>query len=521
LDEARAALGLAVASYTDPTLTVGITTVKAVHIQELRQRVTEALAANSTNTSYDTARNRITTAGLTYDAAGQILTDALFRGLKYQYNPEGRMIWSANLDNSNPATSVYDGLGQRVQTNQAGVTKRYFYDINGSVVAEYEATSGTGYGALKRLNVCAAGRLLAVDEVQTDGSKVTSYLMADRQGSTRVLMNAAGTVTSRHDYFPFGEELSAGTGVPGSPTGMRTTAQGYSAADNVRQRYADTRLDDATGLDHTLWRKLETRSGRWTTPDPYGRSMKKGNPQSFNRYAYVHNDPINFVDASGLDPDLIDIGQAGSVDINISFDEPISTRLGGLSEGGLPLTVDPPTDGPEPGGPIDPQNPNLLKVNHAFGDASSALAATRGASKACQDLFTKGRSLAEMTAIFQNFWNTATADPSSMAGIAGTTNSGQGMNARLRLYAPFFADDDSTAAGKAAGYAWSPARGRYEEVFTSLTPSQYRALVILHEFAHALGVIPSDKDDPKQSQKNDETIFDKCGAILGALPDRN
>jgi hypothetical protein len=86
------------------------------------------------------------------------------------------------------------------------------------------------------------------------------------------------------------------------------------------------------------------------------------------------------------------------------------------------------------------------------------------------------------------------------------------MNARLRLYAPFFADDDTTADGKAVGYAWSPARGRYEEVFTGLTPRQYRGLIILHEFAHALGVIPSDKDDPKQSDKNDETIFDKCGA---------
>jgi RHS repeat-associated protein len=210
------------------------------------------------------------------------------------------MIWSANLDNSNPSTSVYDGLGQRVQTTQAGVTKRYFYDINGSVVAEYEATSGTGYGVLKRLNICAAGRLLAVDEVQTDGTKITSYVMADRIGSTRVLMNAAGAVTSRHDYLPFGEELGAGTGAPGSPSGMRTAAQGYSAADNVHQRYADTRLDEATGLDHTLWRKLETRSGRWTTPDPYGLSMEGTDPQSFNRYGYVRNDPVNIVDPSGL-----------------------------------------------------------------------------------------------------------------------------------------------------------------------------------------------------------------------------
>jgi hypothetical protein len=34
---------------------------------------------------------------------------------------------------------------------------------------------------------------------------------------------------SRHDYLPFGEELFAGTS-------GRTTAQGYSASDAVRQK---------------------------------------------------------------------------------------------------------------------------------------------------------------------------------------------------------------------------------------------------------------------------------------------
>jgi RHS repeat-associated protein len=466
---------------------------------------------------FNTSTNRFTS-GVTYDSAGQSLSDSKFRGLQYQYNPEGRMIWSANLDGTNPATSVYDGLGQRIQTVQAGVTKSYFYDINGSVVAEYEATGGTSYGALKRLNVCAAGRLLAVDEVQTDGTKVTTYLMSDRQGSTRVLMNAVGAVTSRHDYLPFGEELGAGTGAPSSSTGMRTAAQGYSAADNVRQRYADTRLDDATGLDHTLWRKLETRSGRWTTPDPYGTSLKVANPQSFNRYAYVHNDPVNFKDPSGLDGDE-EVGPGDTIFVNHTETRNQADGVGDL--GGADRIVDPPADPPTGGPTVDPQNTNLLKISHAFGDASSALAATRGASKGCQDFFTKGRSLAEMTAIFQNFWNTVESDPSSAPAIAGTTNSGKDMNARLKLYAPFFADDDTTAAGKAAGYYWNPATGRYEEIFTNLTPSQYRGLIILHEFAHALGLIPSDKDDPKQSQKNDETIFEKCGAVLGGLPDRH
>jgi RHS repeat-associated protein len=65
-----------------------------------------------------------------------------------------------------------------------------------------------------------------------------------------------------------------------------------------RQRSALTGRDDTTGLDHTWFRKYESLAGRWTTPDPMGGNV--GNPQSFNHYAYTQNDPINFVDPSGL-----------------------------------------------------------------------------------------------------------------------------------------------------------------------------------------------------------------------------
>jgi RHS repeat-associated protein len=354
--------------------------------------------------------------------------------------------------------------------------------------------------------------LLAVDEVQTDGSKVTSYLMADRQGSTRVLMDAAGAVTSRHDYLPFGEELGAGTGAPGSPTGMRTAAQGYSAADNVRQRYAETRLDDATGLDHTLWRKLETRSGRWTTPDPYGGSVNVANPQSFNRYTYVHNDPVKFVDPSGLNLAFSGIGGGGYCwFISKLIDDKWQLVDGYCADtgGGDPS----PTGG---GGP-DSDPTDLLKKEKAFGDADTVLLQ----DKKCRNFFTKGRSLDEVRDILRELRETTTIDNTPRyTGIAGT--SGQGRAARITLYQPFFANDGTTRQGVDAGYHWNPSSGRYEELFTGLTPRQYRALIVLHEFAHALGLIPQDRPsvDPtgKTSQANDALIDDKCGKGLNNLP---
>lgn len=58
---------------------------------------------------------------------------------------------------------------------------------------------------------------------------------------------------------------------------------------------------ELSGLNHTSWRAQESRAGRWTSPDPYSGSMRPTNPQSFNRYSYVGNDPVNLIDPSGLD----------------------------------------------------------------------------------------------------------------------------------------------------------------------------------------------------------------------------
>src|SRR5258707_5826461 len=116
--------------------------------------------------------------------------------------------------------------------------------------------------------------------------------MSDHSGSPRVITSGAGTVVSRHDYLPFGEELST--------VGMRTSGQGYGAADAARQKYAGMESDDGSGMATTLWRKYDSSSGRWTSPDPYGGSMTIASPQTFNRYSYVSNDPVNMRDPSGL-----------------------------------------------------------------------------------------------------------------------------------------------------------------------------------------------------------------------------
>lgn len=219
--------------------------------------------------AFDPLTNRFR-AGVTYDDAGNVISDMRFRNQAFQYDANNRQKQTSKQDGTESVVSVYDGTGQRVATMANGqVTVVMVYDVTGSLAAEYEQSGTTGGG--------------------------TQYVMGDHQGSTRVVMMSDGRL-SRHDYLPYGEEfLVAGVG-------LRTTGQGYDRKDGVRKRYAGMEEEDTPGISHTLWRKLDSYTGRWTSPDPYGGSMEVTSPQTFNRYTYASNDPVNQADPTGLCP---------------------------------------------------------------------------------------------------------------------------------------------------------------------------------------------------------------------------
>lgn len=108
-----------------------------------------------------------------------------------------------------------------------------------------------------------------------------------------MITKADGNVKSRHDYLPFGEDVHDGVG-------GRTVGQGYGQLDSSRKKWATYERDDETSLDYAQTRYYSNALGRFTSPDkPFAGQFSK-NPQSWNMYQYVLNNPLNFIDPFGL-----------------------------------------------------------------------------------------------------------------------------------------------------------------------------------------------------------------------------
>jgi len=119
------------------------------------------------------------------------------------------------------------------------------------------------------------------------------WLVTDHLGTPRMVVDLSGSLQSirRHDYLPFGEELTN--------QGGRTSGEGY-AGDHVRQQFTGYERDDETGLDFAQARYFASQQGRFTSVDPLLESGITVNPKTWNRYAYALNNPLRFTDPTGL-----------------------------------------------------------------------------------------------------------------------------------------------------------------------------------------------------------------------------
>ena len=70
----------------------------------------------------------------------------------------------------------------------------------------------------------------------------------------------------------------------------------------VRDGFTGQARDAEIGLDYFQARYYGAAFGRFTSPDPGNAGADLSNPQSWNGYAYVGNNPLNSTDPTGFDP---------------------------------------------------------------------------------------------------------------------------------------------------------------------------------------------------------------------------
>jgi RHS repeat-associated protein len=105
--------------------------------------------------------------------------------------------------------------------------------------------------------------------------------------------NEAGQVVARYDNLPFGEEIPAGVG-------GRTAALGYGGGSFIRLRFTGKERDAESGFHYFGTRYMAGAQGRFTSVDPVMNfETNIPEPQIWNRYAYVGNNPLRYVDPDG------------------------------------------------------------------------------------------------------------------------------------------------------------------------------------------------------------------------------
>lgn len=222
--------------------------------------------APSSSFSIDAATNRITNAGFSYDANGNMYAGG---GLTTAaYDIENRM--GSATTASGVEQYAYGLTNKRIWKKRPnGDEEVYFYGIGGQKLVTYTKT------AFYNTWEVMGGTNLYFGSKKIRSQFVAPNIPPENQNGTTMAVDRLG---SWGQYYPYGEEKQV------------------SAQD--RDKFA-TYYRDNTGLDYADQRYYGNTLGRFTSPDPYNASGGPSNPNSWNRYAYVEGDPVNHTDRHG------------------------------------------------------------------------------------------------------------------------------------------------------------------------------------------------------------------------------
>lgn len=222
--------------------------------------------------------NQYTTSGgaaLAYDGLGNVTGDTR---TTYGYDGLGKLTALGN-----GATLGYDPADNLFQTTGASTT-RFLY-LGSTIIGEYDASGNV----LRRYVPGAATDEVAgwYDGPGAGGYANRRYSLTDRQGSVVAVTNDSGSVLGVNTYDESGNPGPANIG---------------------RFQFNGAPWIPEAGLYHMRARDYSTTLGRFMQADPIGYG------DGLNFYNYVHGDPVNGWDPSGLGCGFGDEPEPGECD---------------------------------------------------------------------------------------------------------------------------------------------------------------------------------------------------------------
>jgi len=170
-------------------------------------------------------------------------------------------------------------------------------DEDGKVLRQFQATYtniSTPWTWIEDY-VYRDGLLLGAERVPEEGGRRHFHL--DHLGSPRLVTGDSGQRMAEHDYYPFGVEI---------PQAFQDTAAGYDREEPMRftgherDFNLSTLTENANYNDDMHARQTIPAWGRFLSVDPVVDAQRAvHNPQMWNRYAYVVNNPLRYNDPTG------------------------------------------------------------------------------------------------------------------------------------------------------------------------------------------------------------------------------
>jgi RHS repeat-associated protein len=295
-----------------------ITAVGAdTYLYDAENRLTTSVTRGATETyTYDAFGNRKSATGAT-NCLGQTVcaqpvtvsnsTNRLLtiNGATVHYETPGNIIGIDAITGS-PATSyVYDGTEMMNESTVGSDDRQYVYtadderiavkrgvswtwsvrDPNKKVLREFTSVeTGSNFGMTSRAwikdYVWRDGLLLAATT-----SSGTLHYHLDHLGTPRLITDPNAVKVAEHAYYPFGAEINI------------LPHEGTQEAMKFNEHERDIVAGDGHTLDYMHARYYAASLGRFLSVDPL--EADPNDPQSWNRYAYVRNNPIDRTDPDG------------------------------------------------------------------------------------------------------------------------------------------------------------------------------------------------------------------------------